>query len=99
MERNARAGTPHELTPDSRLLKAPAKSRRAQYGDKKAVVVECCAILYPSSAYKLHERHSLCRRSSRRHRAAAAISLRRAARTPAAAEQTAHARGKSPGRA
>jgi len=29
MERNARAGTPYELTPDSRLSKAPAKSRRA----------------------------------------------------------------------
>ena len=30
MERNARAGTPYELTPDSRLSKAPAKSRRAR---------------------------------------------------------------------
>ena len=29
MERNARARTPNELTPDSRLSKAPAKSRRA----------------------------------------------------------------------
>jgi hypothetical protein len=34
MERNARAGTPYELTPDSRLSKAPAKSRRAPHDDE-----------------------------------------------------------------
>jgi hypothetical protein len=38
MERNARAGTPYELTPDSRLSKAPAILKSYEYAYPTAVL-------------------------------------------------------------